>query len=183
MCSDGIDNCSVVIIEGEDLPLVGNWTVHDDALASGGKYIAWEGRASNHEISSVPADIITAVIRITVAGTYRFKWKMRQPEGVESDQANDTWLDFPDATRFGPRGSNTTYPGFTKVYGRADDGVFAYSGKADVKHQRSEVAVEFAEPGPYEIEIAGRSHGHQIDQIIVYSNSISVDTAAEGCRA
>lgn len=175
----------VVVIEGEDLDLVGDWNTHKDSAASGGKYIAWEGLDGNTELSRDPADTITAAVDITVPGTYRFKWKMRQPDGVESDQANDSWLDFPDAARFGPEkfdsAEDASYGGFVKVYGNADGDAFEYSGRADVDHVRTEVAVEFKEPGRYAMEIAGRSHGHQIDQIILFGDSLDVEDAANGC--
>ena len=177
------DACNVVLIEAEDLDLVGDWWSIDDPAASGGKYIVWEGLNGNTQISKTPVDVITVPIHITVAGIYRFKWKMRQPEGVESDQANDSWLDFPDAARFGPVDRSAAgYGGFVKVYGNAFDGDFEFSGTADVDHVRTEVAVDFKETGWYTMEIAGRSHGHQIDQIILFQESLNVEDAAHGCK-
>eukprot|EP00752_Nemacystus_decipiens_P012472 g11046.t1 len=181
----GIDGCEVVIIEGEDLDLEDGdyWNTYEDRDASGGKYIVWEPpHISNTEVSRDQSDVLRATVAITVPGTYRFKWRMRQPDEVKSDQANDSWLSFPDAARFGPLGRDSIYVNFVKVYGNAHGGVFEYSGRADVDHVYTEVAVEFEEPGWYEMEIAGRSPGHEIDQIILFEESLDVDeAAARGC--
>jgi len=106
---------------------------------------------------------------------------MRQPNNVESDRGNDSWLYFPDAERFGPAGTSQSYGGFVKVFGRALDGEFKYSGRADVDHDITEVAVEFASAGRKEMQISGRSHGHQIDQIMLYSDTLTQDEAEAGC--
>jgi len=121
------------------------------------------------------------MINIPAAGTYSFKWRMRQPPNVMSDRGNDSWLYFPDAARFGPEGTSGSYGGFIKVFGNAVD-EFKYSGTADVNHAKTQVAIEFDSPGEYEMQIAGRSHGHQIDQIMLYSDTLSVNEAAEGCK-
>lgn len=174
----------VVIVEGEDLPLVGAWSTYEDPAASGGEYIVWEGLKDNKSNNQSPEDIITATIQITIPGTYSFKWKMRQPDEdeVPSDRANDTWLYFPDATRFGPANKDTDYAEFVKVYGNAQEGKFEYDSRAEeADHDKSEIAVEFAELGEYTMQIAGRSHGHEIDQIILFGDTLEVDFAAGGC--
>ncbi len=106
---------------------------------------------------------------------------MEQPPNVESDKGNDSWLYFPDAARFGPLDKpNQSFEGFTKVFGNALSG-FKYSGRADVSHEISEVAVEFAAVGTYEMQISGRSHGHRIDQLVVYKESFEVEDAVAAC--
>ena len=172
----------VVKIEAETLDVYGSWKKVTADDASGGAYITWEGlEPEENNRSAEDGDIITTMIEIPAAGTYSFKWLMRQSPGVESDRANDSWLYFPDAARFGPAGTGDEYGGFIKVFGNSF-GVFKYSGRADVNHVKSEVAVEFDSAGSYEMQIAGRSHGHQIDQIMLYSDTISLDDASEGCK-
>lgn len=173
----------IVIIEAEDLAVYGDWTVVDDSSASGGKYIVWEGlteEANNQDTED--GDIISTTVDISTPGTYSFKWLMRQPPGVESDKGNDSWLYFPDAARFGPEGSNASYGTFVKVYGNAGGIKFKYSGTAEDDHEHSQIAVEFAQAGRYTMEIAGRSHGHQIDQIILFGNTLDVDDVSAGCE-
>lgn len=173
----------VVIVEGESLPVTGAWQVKSDPSASGGEYIVWEGlSAGQNNGSADDGDIISTTIDITTPGTYSFKWLMRQPSGVEHDKGNDSWLYFPDATRFGPADTNDSYGSFIKVFGNAANGDFRYAGTADVNHVKTQVAVEFAEAGQYTMEIAGRSHGFQIDQIILFGDSLSVDDAVAGCE-
>ena len=174
----------VVIIEAEDLAVKGDWRVVDDPDASGRQYIVWEGlQEGQNNRDPEDGDIISTTVDITTPGTYHFKWLMRQPSGVESDKGNDSWLYFPDATRFGPVDSNGEYGTFVKVYGRATDGDFEYSGTAeDADHEHTQIAVEFARAGRYTMEIAGRSHGHQIDQIILFGETLRVNGAAAGCQ-
>ena len=171
------EGCSVVALEAESLPLMGAWQVADDGAASGGKYITWTGlsrEANNWE----PADVVNVALEIQEAGSYRFTWAMRQPDDVAGDKANDSWLNFPDAARFGPVGGGS-YGGFVKVFGNAKGG-FNYQATADQDHQKSEMAIEFAEPGTYTMQLAGRSHGHQIDRIVVYRDSLSQEEAVRG---
>ena len=167
----------MVVIEAEDLALTGDWKVVDDRAASGGRYITWEGLSPSAN-NNRPDDVVTTMIEIDRPGSYRFTWAMRQPAGVDSDKANDSWLDFPDAARFGPVGGGD-YPGFIKVFGNAK-GDFAYRARADVNHQKSTISVEFERAGRYTLQIAGRSHGHQIDRIVVHHSSISQADAIAG---
>ncbi|CAM9648942.1 unnamed protein product, partial [Ectocarpus fasciculatus] len=176
--------CMVVRMEAEDLPVLGDWRIVNDGDASGGKYITWEGlsEAQNNQ-DPADGDIMSASIQIPTAGTYSFKWLMRQPEGVESDKGNDAWLNFPDAKRYGPAGTQEAYGTFIKVYGRATNGEFEYSGTGEDSHGHTQIAIEFEEAGEYAMEISGRSHGLQIDQILVFGEDLSVDEAVAntGC--
>ncbi len=163
----GSSDC--VVIEAESLPLTGAWSRRNDNGASGGSYITWEGLSRERNNNS-PADTMSTRFQVSRAGTYNFIWSMRQPDGVAGDKANDSWLNFPDAARFGPT-SGGSYGGFVKVYGRGT-GQFAWSARADQNHVHSNIAVVFNQPGTYTLQVAGRSHGHQIDEIIVHHESV-----------
>ncbi len=169
--------CGVVAIEAETLALNGAWSVVQDDTASDGRYITWEGLSKSAN-NNQPADVISATIEIDKPGSYRFTWAMRQPNDVESDKANDSWLNFPDADRFGPVGGGS-YPGFIKVYGNSTGG-FSYRATADVNHDKSPIAVGFDSAGTYTLQIAGRSHGHQIDRIVIHHESIGQSDAIAG---
>ncbi len=166
-----------IAVEAESLPLTGAWSQKSDDGASGGSYIVWEGLSKERNNSS-PADIMSVDIDVTQPGTYRFVWAMRQPSDVEGDKANDSWLNFPDADRFGPV-SGGSYNDFVKVYGRGT-GDFAWAGTADVNHVHSSMAIQFDNAGTYTMQIAGRSHGHQIDKIVLHHDSVSKDDAIAG---
>ncbi len=174
---DSGSDCGVVAIEAESLDLTGDWKVVQADNASGGSYITWEGLAYEQNNSS-PDDVISTEIAISQPGSYRFTWAMRQPTEVESDKANDSWLNFPDADRFGPTDGGS-YSGFIKVFGNSKNN-FAYTGTADVDHVKSTIEVQFDEAGTYTMQIAGRSHGHQIDRIVVHHSSISQADAVAG---
>ncbi len=174
-----VGDCDVVSLEAEALELTGAWSVKSDSGASGGQYIVWEGLAREKNNNS-PADSMRASISIADAGTYRFIWAMRQPSDVAGDKANDSWVNFPDAERFGPT-TGGTYNGFVKVYGNATVD-FDYRAQADVNSKHSEIAIEFSAPGTYTMELAGRSHGHQIDRIIIYRDSVSKADAIASTR-
>ncbi len=169
--------CDVVILEAESLPINGAWRIANDGRASGGRYITWEG-LSRERNNSKPADAMSTSIKIGKPGEYRFTWAMRQPDNVAGDKANDSWLNFPDADRFGPVDGGR-YGGFIKVFGRST-GEFKYAGTADVSHQKSKVAILFNNSGTYTLQIAGRSHGHQIDRIIIHHDTISAKDAIDG---
>ena len=174
----------VVMIEAEDLALSGDWSVVSDGDASGGKYITWLGLDSGkNNRDADDGDIISTSIDVPTAGTYSFKWRMRQPDGVDSDKGNDAWLYFPDADRYGPADTGKAYGGFIKVYGRATKGDFEYSGTGEDSNGHTQIALEFSRAGEYTMEISGRSHGLQIDQILVFGEDLSVDDAAAntGC--
>ncbi len=172
--------CGVIAFEAESLDLAGGWRRVEDSGASGGSYITWEG-LSREANNNQPADTLSHEIQVSVPGTYRFTWAMRQPSGVESDKANDTWLNVPGADRFGPT-SGGSYQGFIKVFGNST-GNFAYRATADVNHNKTDIAIVFGEAGTYTVQIAGRSHGHQIDRVVLYQDSISLDdaVAADAC--
>ncbi|CAM9748181.1 unnamed protein product [Pylaiella littoralis] len=178
-----VSECKVVIIEAESLTLKGAWSKKADDAASGGEYIVWEGLGSEqNNRAPEETDTIVATIQIPAAGTYSFKWAMRQPSGVASDKGNDSWLYFPDADRFGPADSSHNYGEFVKVYGNAPDGTFEYQGTAEEENgDKTQMAIEFGMAGGYTMEIAGRSHGHEIDQIIMFDHDLHLNDALAGC--
>ncbi|MEM9563214.1 MAG: hypothetical protein AAGA93_11375 [Actinomycetota bacterium] len=168
-------NC--IVLEAESLDLVGDWIRRSDTGASGGAYITWEGLSRERNNGS-PDDVLSTRISVSQAGTYRFVWSMRQPGDVASDKANDSWVNFPDANRFGPTGGGS-YGGYVKVFGNGK-GNFAWAATADQNHKKTQLAIEFSRPGTYTFQLAGRSHGHQIDKIVIHHDSVSRSDAING---
>lgn len=169
--------CAAIVIEAESLPLRGSWTEQRDPRASGGSYIEWNGLRAQMN-NKAPTDVIAVSFPVSRPGDYVFTWAMRQPDGVARDKANDSWLNFPDAARFGPVGGGS-YGGFVKVFGKGT-GDFVYKARADVRHVQTDVGVTFDRAGTYTMQLAGRSHGHQIDRIVVRPASMSLRDALSG---
>lgn len=172
----------MIIFEAEALDFGGDWTVKNDTAASGEEYIVWEAdEVSNPDPKD--GDIIETSFTITTPGTYSFKWRMRQPSDVKKNtDENDSWLNFPDAERFGPAGTEESYGGFVNAFGTAD-GEFKYTGMAYTKTFGStQIAIDFEVAKDYTMKIAGRSSGHQIDQIILFENTMNVVDAADVCQ-
>ncbi|MEM9612961.1 MAG: hypothetical protein AAF962_01290 [Actinomycetota bacterium] len=169
--------CNVITIEAETIGTTGAWKVVKDAKASGGSYLTWEGLSFERNNQS-PADTMRVAFDVTVPGTYEFVWAMRQPGDVESDKANDSWVNFPDAARFGPT-TGGSYGGPVKVFGNGKNN-FAWKARADVKHKKSSLSMDFNSVGTYTMELSGRSHGHQIDKIVIYHSSVSQNDAIKG---
>lgn len=178
------DNCKIISFEAEDIELNGAWKVVEDESASGGKFIVWEGLKSTQNTQDpADGDAISYRFPVTNPGLYTFKWAMRQEPGVDDDKANDSWLNFPDADRYGARARQTSFGGFVKVYGYAED-KFLYQGLAKEENDNpaTTIGIEFDEVGYYTMEIAGRSHGHQIDKILMWQHTaVSYSKALRGC--
>lgn len=167
----------MIIFEAEALDFGGDWTVKNDTAASGEEYIVWEADEVRNT-NPKNGDIITTYFEITTPGTYSFKWRMRQPSDVNDAEENDSWLNFPDAERFGPADTNDEYGGYVNAFGTAD-GDFKYTGMAyTAKFRSTQIAIDFDVAKRYKMKIAGRSSGHQIDQIILFENTINVVDAA-----
>ncbi len=165
-----VPQCGVVSIEPELLDLTGAWKVNEDK-ATGGRYISWEGLSAGRN-NGKPTDVLEIQFAIEKAGQYRFTWAMRQPDGVKNWQGDDSWVNFPDANRFGPV-SGGSFDGFVFAEGRSS-GTFDYdaTGVIGDDKEQMELAIVFHKPGYYTMQLGGRSHGHQIDRILLRHRSI-----------
>ncbi|MEM9131771.1 MAG: hypothetical protein AAF962_09670 [Actinomycetota bacterium] len=166
-------DCAVIAFEAEAFDPIGAWSVQTAPDASGGAYLIWEGLNPGGN-TRTPTDVMRLRFTVTTPGTYRFSWSMQQlPASVPGDRANDSWVNFPDADRFGPIGGGT-YPGLIKVYGNSKN-AFRYGATAESNHKHSRIGVRFDRAGTYTMELGGRSHGHALDRIVLYEQSLSVD--------
>lgn len=182
--SDYVEEAGLVTIYPEDLTLVSSWEVATtQAGYTNTGYIRWTG-ADNFNTPGV--GVISATIRITNPGTYRFQWYSRIGQGTSTADFNDTWLRFPDATDFyGQRGSSVVYPhgsgktptpngsgsgGWFKVYLNHAD--WGWSTKTS-DNDPHDIYVEFATPGVYTMELSARSFNHLIDRIVMYQSSVA----------
>ncbi|MEM9420234.1 MAG: hypothetical protein AAGA25_14440 [Planctomycetota bacterium] len=152
---------NLIVVEAERMDIGSGWEIKKDKLASEGYYVTY---TANNSYQKVTGHRLKAKIKIKEPGRYTVKMSMRQPDGVKGDHANDMWINFPDAKQFG-HGEIT---GFNKFVNRSK-GTFDTNGTVEVKHKHAALVVEFPKPGVYEIEIAGRSQGFQLDRLIFYN--------------
>lgn len=176
----------VLVFEAERIPLKGDWKLGtDDTYASGGKYIYYDG--PNNFQTQDPANILSYSFEISTPGTYTFKWFVRQSEAdrgkVEgqqgTDQSNDVWIRFLDGVGYF---GGTQFTDFIKFYGRSDPGFWLHGiGEKDNNHNW--VFVKITQAGTYTIEIGGRSHGYQIDKIVMKKDLANANIYTEKTEA
>ncbi|TWT50633.1 hypothetical protein Pla22_33760 [Rubripirellula amarantea] len=152
---------ALIIIEAEDMERTTGWRLAKGEAASGGKYVVYEG---NNSFARTTKHRIKATFKVEKAGSYSVKWSMRQPDDVPGDQANDAWLCFTDAKQLARQ---TQLTGFHKFVGRSK-GSFGLNGQLDLEGDQPWMTVEFPKPGEYQLEIAGRSQGFQLDRVVLY---------------
>ncbi|WP_066629694.1 T9SS type A sorting domain-containing protein [Labilibacter marinus] len=165
----------LLVFEAERIELKGSWKLGtDETFASGGKYIYFDG-ANKYQGGPAPAEVLTYSFKINTAGTYAFRWFVRQSEEERgkvtgqqgTDLANDAWVYFQGDIGL-LKGNTLTSP--VKCLGRSDPG-FWLMGNAEQDHEQGEINVAFPEAGTYTVEIGGRSHGFQIDKIVIAKKS------------
>lgn len=208
-----VESNGLVVIEAESLePLGAGWVrvppgtssaadIDDPGGALGGGYIVWEGAASNNTVNN---GRITAFVRITNPGTYRFLWRNQVGLGTNTTEHNDTWLRVGADAFYGFRSSSgsTVCPRGAASQGNAcvgaepngssRDGFFKVysSGAANWKWQAStsdndahDLFARFDSAGDYAFELAGRSTFHVIDRIVLFRSDVSQAFATDAARA
>ncbi|RED95981.1 Ig-like domain-containing protein [Marinoscillum furvescens] len=163
----------LLVFEAERIALKGDWKLGtDEEHASGGKYIYYDG--PNNYQNQAAKNTLSYSFKINTPGSYTFKWFVRQNEEergkVEgkqgTDLSNDAWIRFSDGIGYW---GSTQITDFIKFYGRSDPGFWLH-GIGEKDHKHNWVNVKITEPGTYTMEIAGRSHGYQIDKIVMAKN-------------
>ncbi|MEN0045523.1 MAG: T9SS type A sorting domain-containing protein [Bacteroidota bacterium] len=159
----------LLVFEAERFELNGDWKLGEEEGASGGKYIYFDGPNSYQQYKE--SNVISYDFKINNPGTYSFKWVMRQPaEEAGGDLGNDAWFYFSDDIGYGNGQALTTY---YKFVGRSDLD-FTLNGVAEVNHEGRGVTVVFDTAGIYTLNLSGRSHGFELDRIVLYKG-ISFD--------
>lgn len=155
----------LLVFEAEQMELKGQWKLGEDrANASGGKYIYFDGPNAYKEVNM--DNHISYTFSITDPGNYTVKWMMRQPEGERgTDKGNDAYLYFSGNVAYVKDQKMTHYE---KFYSRSGDD-FVLHGVAEV-HDLGHgwMTAKFPMAGEYTINIVGRSHGLQIDRLILF---------------
>lgn len=185
VCGDTIvEKDGLVIIEAENIDIEGTqWQRTTSKTGySGVSYLEWLG---NDNFATPGSGVISAKIKITKTGKYRFQWRSRVGKGTNSTEHNDSWLRFPDASDFyGEKAGKKIFPkgsGKTPLpNGAGADGWFKVflSGTANwtwvsstSDNDSHQVFVEFDAPGVYIMEISGRSKNHLLDRIVMFNGA------------
>jgi len=197
-----VEKDGLVIIEAEDIDIAGTgWQRKTEKSGyTGISYLEWLGR----DAFNTPGNgVISAKIRITKTGKYRFIWRNRVGFGGSTTEHNDSWLRFPDVPAsnfFGEKSNGSrTYPrgsglspnpegssgsGWFKIYVNSLDWNLGTT-TGDNADGRP-VFVQFDAPGVYTLEISGRSKNHLIDRIILSNggaNATEVATPKSICSS
>ncbi len=109
---------------------------------------------------------ISYTFKIKNPGNYTLKWMMRQPEGERgTDKGNDVYIYLSDDLGYAKNKKLTHYE---KFYSRSGDD-FVLHGVAEV-HELGHgwLTAKFPESGEFTLNIVGRSHGLQIDRIVLF---------------
>lgn len=113
-CDYAVGNNGVLVIQAEDLPLSGSWSIGNNVSFSGftgSGYIVWTGSSQNNRPGS---GLIEIDLAIPEAGRYRLDWYNRIGMGTDTREHNDTWVQFPDSTDY--YGADDTPDGETRRY-------------------------------------------------------------------
>ena len=159
------ERSKLLVFEAEQMELKGQWKLGEDkAKASGGKYIYFDGPNAYKEVNM--DNHLSYTFTITDPGDYTVKWMMRQPEGERgTDKGNDAYLYFSGDVAYVKDKKMTHYE---KFYSRSSDD-FVLHGVAEV-HDLGHgwMTAKFPAAGEYTLNIVGRSHGLQIDRLILF---------------
>ncbi|TNJ46397.1 hypothetical protein KFZ70_13255 [Tamlana fucoidanivorans] len=155
----------LLVFEAERFNIKGKWKLGFHSSASSGKFIYYDG-ANAYEKPDVK-NKISYTFKINTPGNYTVKWVMRQPKDERgTDKGNDAYVYLSDDIGFAGSHNLTQYE---KFYGRSQND-FVLNGVAEVKTDHKWLTAKFKKPGEYTINLIGRSHGLQIDRIVMFKD-------------
>lgn len=165
-CESGLEEKNgLLVFEAEETMLRGQWKSGSDKhKASGGEYIYYDGANSYKNVNM--DNHITFTFKINNPGDYAVKWMMRQPEGERgTDKGNDAYIYLANDVGY-TKGQKLTH--YEKFCSRSGDD-FVLHGVAEVHGLgHGWLTAKFPESGEYTLNIVGRSHGLQIDRIVLF---------------
>ncbi|MEL6193825.1 MAG: DUF5060 domain-containing protein [Bacteroidota bacterium] len=182
----------LVVFEPESIPVAGDWDLQTSIDGySGAGYIRWGG---SNQFNNPGQGLMEYTIQIQTPGTYRFNWRSRITIGNDSREHNDTWLRFPDADDFygEKNGGSIVYPhgsgqtpnpegagkeGWFKIY-MSRAGEWHWSARTS-DNDAHDIYVVFNAPGVYTMQLSGRSEGHAVDRIVLYTDDTSNNDAQD----
>ena len=183
----------VVVMEAESLDASNTDWLMENAIAgaTSDNYIRYAG---TDYLFTTGNSLIEVKIQINTTGKYIFKWRSQVGSGSSTTDANDSWLRFPDASKFYaertigtltrvyPRGrpdnpTDAMLPegagseGWFKVWSSEGVGQWTWWTATNDNSGAHKIFVEFDNPGVYTMEISGRSSGNLLDVMVLSNNS------------
>lgn len=159
----------LLVVEAEDLLPSPGWELRQDASGHTGEgYIAWtlprQGRPAGE-------GVLRLGFRITTPGNYQFLWRTRLPDpssrpDTRDPDGNDTWVRFLSGADV--PGHATMGGEWRKVALFDHPTGWSWSTHADPGKPHPDTPVcRRLEAGIHVLELSGRSHGHQLDRLVL----------------
>ena len=155
--------------------------------STGGQYLQWEG---GDRFNNPGQGLTEYEVQIQAPGTYRVQWR-NQATGSSNTEENDSWMKVQADAFYGVRGSGVVCPkgydpsqndcsggspngagsnGWFKVYANSTNWSWQTATSDDEPH---DLFARFDSPGTYTVQVSGRSNGHAIDRLVLYSDAFS----------
>ena len=165
----------LLIFEAESTTLVGEWRRRTSfGNFTGNGYIIWREGNTNTATDNNYTDVMTYVVKIPAAGTYRLMMRATSPD--PGDLYNDIWFRvlgegaFMEAVDPSPEGSGTDYVNmgqdWFKIYNNSTEQWRWQASHVD--NDAHEIFIVVEEPGEFAFQISGRSNQFRIDRFAVY---------------
>ncbi len=144
------------------------------SVPTGNGYLRYTG--PNHLGAQVAEHTIGYKIKINNPGTYQFLWRnIRDPKAATGDANNDAWLNITggNVRFFGKKaGVEYTLTKHTKLWVQKSQFVYECYGETNSggKHINGmSIWATFPTAGEYIIEYGGRSNGHSVDRLVLFT--------------
>ncbi len=169
-----LDDNGLVVVEMEDVPLVGSWTLEtNNPCEDKGRPVygdGWLQAGPGNDYGCNNNDIMTYPIKVSRAGTYSFKFRVHKSKHAECgafDACNDACVYWEE--------NDLDYSHPSKTLGKAS--CWAYKGNRE--HDGS-IVVDLEANRVYHLNIQRRSQYFAIDRFVLYTSDRSSDATADG---
>jgi hypothetical protein len=165
-------------MEAESAALAAGWSLQRGFPGyTGGGYISWNHGNTSESITQPGSGVMTYIIEVPAAGTYRFRARATSPG--PGDAYNDIWFRIlGDGGRaIATKNSATVQLGndFAKMYNNSTNTWTWQSSHVD--HNAHDIYFVFDAPGEYAFQIAGRSNQFRLDRFVIYDPQIDDSVA------
>jgi len=168
----------LLVFEAESAGLTGDWTFRTSFGGfTGNGYITWRHGDTNEAIDRSQSDVITYIVKIPEAGTYRMMMRATSPD--PGDLYNDIFFRvlgegiYAEAVDPSPGDGETDYVNmgqdWFKVYNNSTEQWRWQASHVD--NDAHEVFLVVDQPGEFAFQISGRSNQFRIDRFVFYDEA------------